>query len=99
MTSQKRIGALILCIGMALVLAVSAAFIIHEADHECSGEECPVCRMIAANINLLRTLGLAVIAFLAFFFLTSGRSVRGRKDRHACFFSGTPVSWKVRLND
>ena len=99
MTSQKRIGALILCVGMALVLAVSASFIIHEADHDCSGEDCPFCRMIAANINLLRTLGLAVIAFLSLFFLTSGRSVRGWKDLYACFFFGTPVSWKVRLND
>ena len=99
MTSQKRIGALILCVGMALVLAVSAAFIIHEADHDCSGEDCPVCRMIAVNINLLHALGLAVIAFLSLFFLTFGQSVRSRKDRYACFFSGTPVSWKVRLND
>ena len=99
MTNRKHISALILCIGMVLVLAVSAAFIIHEADHDCSGEDCPVCRMIAANINLLRTLGQAVIAFLSLFFLTSGHSVRGRKDRYACFFSGTPVSWKVRLND
>ncbi len=99
MTNQKRIGALILCIGMALVLAVSAAFIIHEADHDCSGEDCQVCRMIAVNINLLHALGLAVMAFLSLFFLISGRSVHDRKSRYACFFSGTPVSWKVRLND
>ena len=84
MTSQKRIGALILCIGMALVLAVSAAFIIHEADHDCSGEDCPVCRMIAANINLLRTLGLAVIAFLAFFF--DFRAIRSRPEGSTCLF-------------
>ena len=32
MTNQKRIGALILCVGLALVLAVSTAFIVHEAD-------------------------------------------------------------------
>ena len=99
MTNQKRIGALILCIGMALVLAVSAAFIIHEADHDCSGEDCPVCRMIAVNIHLLRTLGLAVIAFLSLFFLISVRSAHNRRSRYACFLSGTPVSWKVRLND
>ena len=99
MTSQKRIGALSLCVGMALVLAVSAAFIIHEADHDCTGENCPVCRMIAVNINLLRTLGLSVIAFLSLFFLMSRPSVHGWRDRYTCFFSGTPVSWKVRLND
>ncbi len=99
MTNQKRVGALILCIGMALVLAVSAAFIIHEADHDCCGEDCPICRMIAVNISLLRTLGLAVIAFLPLFFLIFGRPELHSGSRCACFFSGTPVSWKVRLND
>ena len=99
MTNRKHIRALILCIGMVLVLAVSAAFIIHEADHDCSGEDCPVCRTIAVNINLLRTLGLAVIAFLSLLFLISGWSVPGRRNRYTCFFFGTLVSWKVRLND
>jgi hypothetical protein len=99
MTSRKRFGALVLCIGMAFILAVSAAFIIHEADHDCSGEDCPVCRLIAVNFNLLHILGLAAIAFLSFFFLLSRRLACGRRDRYNCFFSGTLVSWKVRLND
>ncbi len=99
MTNQKRIGALILCVGLALVLAVSTAFIVHEADHDCSGEDCPVCRMIVVNIHLLYTLGLAVTAFLPLLILPPGRSSCCRRDRYNCFFSGTPVSWKVRLND
>lgn len=35
MANAKRSGALILCIGLAIVLAVSTALIIHEADHDC----------------------------------------------------------------
>lgn len=99
MTDRKRIGTLMLCIGLALVLAVSTAFLVHEADHDCSGEDCPVCRMIAVSINLLHALGLAVIAFLSALIPAAVRRVRGRRDRACCVFSGTPVSWKVRLND
>jgi hypothetical protein len=99
MTNAKRTGALMLCIALALVLAVSTAFIVHEADHDCSGEDCPICRTIAVNIKLLSSLGLAFIALMVLFFQLSGHTVRSRRDQHALFFSGTLVSWKIRLND
>ncbi len=99
MTNAKRAGAMILCIGLVLVLAVSVAFIAHEADHDCSGEDCPICQAIAVNIRLLRLAGTAAIVLAAFFFLLSGPSAASRQDRYHCFRSGTPVSWKVRLND
>ena len=99
MTDRKRVGALLLCIGLILVLSVSTAFIAHEADHDCCGEDCPICRTIAVNISLLRTLGLAVLAVLCFFFLLSLRSARFTQARNNRFFPGTLVSWKIRLND
>ncbi len=40
MTNQKRIGALILCIGLTLVLAVSAAFPVSIPLFRCSGTDC-----------------------------------------------------------
>ena len=61
MTGRKRFGALLLCIGLILVLSVSVAFIAHEADHDCCGEDCPICQTIAVNISLLRTLGLLIL--------------------------------------
>ena len=99
MTGRKRFGALLLCIGLILVLSVSVAFIAHEADHDCCGEDCPICRTIAVNISLLRTLGLAVLAVLCLFFLLSVRSARFMRERNNGFFPGTLVSWKIRLND
>ena len=98
MTRRKRIGALLLCVGLVLVLAVSAAFVAHEADHDCSGEDCPICLIIANTIRLLRMPGLAAAALLSLFLL-SGSSARCRLNRPAGFFSGTLVSWKIRLND
>ena len=99
MMNRKRIGALLLCIGLALVLSVSAAFIAHEADHDCTGEDCPVCLMLAVNIRLLRAIGLALLVLPALFSLTALLSAYGRQNSIVSFRPGTLVSWKIRLND
>jgi len=83
-----------------LVLSVSAAFLVVEADHDCCGDEhCPVCRMIAVNIRVLKALTLAVFALLLSRILLSGQSARRRQERREAFRSGTLVSWKIRLDD
>ncbi len=99
MTGRKRISALLLCIGMVLVLSVSAAFIIHEADHDCTGEDCPICRNIAVNIRLLCTAGLVLLVLLAFRLLLAAHSEYGQGDGHARFCPETLVRWKIRIND
>ena len=99
MANRRRVSALILCVGLVLILAVSTVFIAHEADHDCCGEDCPICRAIAVNIRMLRTLGLALLALLSIFFLQHRQAVHYRQDRNNGIFSGTLVSWKVRLDD
>ncbi len=99
MTERKRVGALLLCIGLVLVLSVSAAFVIHEAGHDCTGEDCPICRNIAINIRLLCTAGLAALVLLAFRLLPVVFAVYSRRDRHAHSYPETLVRWKIRLND
>ena len=99
MTNRRRIGALLLCISMVFALSVSSAFIVHEAGHDCSGHDCPVCQMIAVNVNLLRFLGLAVLLLLAVSVLLRGRFTHREQERFCLPASGTLVSWKIRLND
>lgn len=98
MNACKRIHALLLCIGFILVLSVSSAFLIHEADHDCCGEDCPVCQTIAMTTALLRVLCLIVFAALLFAVSTALSALRAPEGnrRHA---AGTPVSWKIRLNN
>ena len=99
MTNKKRVGALLLCAALLVVLSVSVVFIACEADHDCCGEDCPVCRMIAVNIRLLRTLGLAVLALALSGLLVAGQSASHQSERLYRILSGTLVSWKIRLND
>ena len=99
MANRRRVSALILCVGLVLILAVSTAFIAHEADHDCCGEECPVCRMIALHVGLLRTLSLLALILFSFHALLRERSFRYRRNNAGLFTTETPVSRKVRLND
>ncbi len=99
MTNQKRVAALLLCVGLVFALAVSSAFIVHEAGHDCSGHDCHICQMIAANLNLLRTLGLAVLMLPAVFAALHGRFAHRDQQRFSLSASDTLVSRKIRLND
>ena len=53
MSKQKRLLALLLCVGMFLVLFASSAYIAHEAKHDCAGEDCEICETIARMEALL----------------------------------------------
>ncbi len=99
MKNRKRITALMLCIGFALTLSVSSAFIAHEAGHDCSGHECPICQMIAVSVNLLRTLGLAVWMLLPPYVLLRGKFAHRIQQPLCLSASDTLVSRKIRLND
>lgn len=44
---------------LAVVMLSSAIYIAVEADHDCSGDDCAICRQISICENLLKSLGLA----------------------------------------
>ena len=99
MNAHKRGYALLLCIGLILVLFVSSAFLIQEADHDCCGEDCPVCRTIALTTALMRILCLIAAAGLLWSVLNAAPTVF-RHPVSVCLRSeDTPVSRKTRIND
>lgn len=44
---------------LAVVMLSSAVYLAVEANHDCSGEDCAICRQISICENLLKSLGLA----------------------------------------
>ncbi|MBR1586058.1 MAG: hypothetical protein IJ662_11000 [Clostridia bacterium] len=100
MTNRKRMGALLLCIGLVLVLLVSSVYIVREAQHHhCTGLDCDVCQCIEATGRLLR--GFSALALL----LVLLRAVRAliarfrRCEGRVCLAKATPVALKIRLNN
>lgn len=83
---------------MLVIILFSAFYIAVEAEHDCTGDDCPICACIQLCINTLRgfSSGITVaisaavpvlpILFTALIF----RSV---------LFQETPISRKVRMNN
>ncbi|MBQ7251079.1 MAG: hypothetical protein IJS32_00570 [Kiritimatiellae bacterium] len=76
----------------------SVGFILHAADHDCSGHDCPVCAIVLQCKANLQQLGsgyapapLAVAAAAIVF--AALRVLEGRRPVHL-----SPVALKVRLN-
>ncbi len=93
----KKITAGILAVMLLFLMLFSAFYLAAEADHDCTGEDCPICACIRQCGNTLRLMsdGAAapvIPALLAGFFLLPVLFP-------AIWFSRqTPISQKVRLN-
>lgn len=57
MTARNRV-ALALTVLFVFVMLFSHIFAIVEADHECSGEDCPICEIIATVSDTIKGLSL-----------------------------------------
>ena len=101
MRKQKRFIAAALCVVAVLVMTVSAAYIVHEAGHghDCTGEDCPVCALIAQVVQTQRWLGLALALAVALGFVLAAARFALTLPRTALSAECTLVSWKIRLND
>ena len=59
MTKRPCFMTRLLAVVLAVVMLSSAIYIAVEADHDCSGDDCAICRQISVCENLLKSLGLA----------------------------------------
>ena len=83
---------------LAVVMLSSAIYIAVEANHDCSGDDCAICRQISICENLLKSLGLAgaAAAISAAFTYTMCRAVLPCTEMIGTL---TLVSLKVKLSN
>lgn len=98
MTKKIRSIALIVAFAVLFVMLCSTLYIVAEADHDCTGENCPICYQISVCQNTLKNLSFAVCTavFAAAFTYTLCQSVSARTES---IQSDTLVSLKVKLSD
>lgn len=99
MKNQKRLFALLMCIGLVLTMIVSSAYIVMNAEHDCTGHDCDICEHMAEVRALLK--GTSLLGLLASLFIMSAAVCQ---HIHACnevclHAQMTLVGWKVRLNN
>ena len=83
---------------LAAVMLSSAIYLAVEADHDCSGDDCAICRQISICENLLKSLGLAgaAAAISAAFTYTVCRAILPRAEMNGTL---TLVALKVKLSN
>ncbi|MBQ6552504.1 MAG: hypothetical protein IJL83_02685 [Clostridia bacterium] len=95
MTKKNRVIATVLAVVFALAVALSLVFIAAEADHDCSGEDCPVCELLALCRGVLR--GVLAAAFVCLAAAALRTAALSRSARSALRAAITPASLKVKL--
>ena len=90
---RQRIAA-VLAVLVLLALAVSLSYLVCEADHDCTGADCPICALLAVCGRLLRALGLALgLTVLGLL----GRAAPLAEERRMVLCALTPVRLRVKL--
>ena len=65
--NKKNVFSLILSIILFVSLSLSACYIIIEAHHDCTGEDCEICVLLEACAETINNLGsLLIISFTGF---------------------------------
>lgn len=97
-SKSERIAVCVMGIMMLFVVLFSSFFVAYEADHDCTGEDCPVCACIAQCENTLRQISV-VMSFLITLVLPATVLFQSVCLSVAFITQNTPVSSKVRLNN
>ena len=61
MAKNRRLAAILFAALVLLAVAASLCVMACEADHDCIGETCPVCAVIALCRNTLKALGIVLL--------------------------------------
>lgn len=99
MQIHKRFSALLLCILLSAATIFSLFYVASETNHDCPGEQCPICRVIAicrVFLNVL-ALGAAIHALRAI--LIHSHSVLTVHIQKTYYSSNSPVSLKIKLSN
>ena len=98
MTKKSRLITGLLAAVLAAVMLSSAVYLAVEADHDCSGDDCAICRQISICENLLKSLRLAGAAatISAAFTYTVCRAILPRAEMNGTL---TLVALKVKLSN
>ena len=80
---------------LILILCLSFAYAALECVHDCSGEECPICRVIAVFSTLFAVAAVCFVAVLCFALASFvPRFIKGRAGA-----STTPTELGVKLSN
>ena len=98
MSKKNCVLTVLLAAAVLFVMLFSAFYIAIEVDHDCVGEDCPICYQISVCEHTLRSVGQAVlVGTLAVFIGVFMISLPALAKKQA--YNTSLVSLKVKLSD
>lgn len=95
---KKRVIALLTAVVLLAVLIFSLTFVVSHLDHDCTGEDCPVCAEIGAALNVIRVIsGAAACAACVFLLYNLKENISLFLGRSVCLVS--LIRLKIRMNN
>ena len=96
---RQRTAALISCAAIMFVMLFSVLFIIGEVDHDCIGQDCPICAYIHEAEQILNQLGNGAVSVAAVIIVPMLLLCLCIAVLIEAISNNTLVNQKVRLND
>ena len=96
MKKHTRISALVFAVLFLVFTAISLTVILMEANHDCVGEDCPICAQLAALQAIVRSIAALLVILVAILLVIA---VKGQRFVSCIKLSApsNPVALKVRL--
>ena len=98
MKQTKRWAAVLLAAFMFVAVMLSLFVVAYEAGHDCIGENCPTCAVVALCRTALKKISVVLIA-LWIALCGGGLVLRLHPIVPVRYFCATPVSLKVELQN
>ena len=97
-TKMKKITAWIAMLAVVCVMLFSVVYISQHTNHDCTGNDCPVCAVLEQCESSIKNIGTAAILIAAICFLCLSIQKSAQYHDTVCFCCSL-ISQKVRMNN
>ena len=97
--SVRRHAALLFFAVLLLSLLLSAAFVLAEQHHDCTGEHCQICQAVAHSVAYLKAEGSHAVLPAQAVLTTHVSLAQQVPQPGSAALERSPVSLKVKLSD
>ena len=99
MYGKRRVFKIIVALTVLLSVVLYAAFIFANLHHDCPGEDCEICSIIAICRSNIKSFGIALLLLSMFAVFSAANEVLMSDREFSGVRSGSLVSMKVKLSN
>ena len=99
MYGKRRVFKILVALTVLLSVVLYAAFIFANLHHDCPGEDCEICSVIAICRSTIKSFGIALLLISTFAAFSAVEMISTSIRKLPGVRSGSLVSMKVKLSD